>query len=138
MEFIYALYNYIQENLGSFLFICIYIILSIYLLKRFIRERHYPFIYRFFDYVGSFLFFVSPVLTVHIDFIFDIPSSILVGLILFLWGIGILCIGVSLLLLPHKSVENSVALKKRKSKWKLCIGCSFYVLLLAIGYILNG
>lgn len=138
MEFIYILYNYIQGNLECFLFICIYIILSIYLLKRFIREKHYPFIYRFFDYIGSFLFFFSPALTVHIELICDVPSSMLVGFILFLWGIGILCIGVSLLLLPYKNVENSVALKKRKGKWKLCIACSFYVFLLAIGYILNG
>ncbi|WP_418461576.1 hypothetical protein [Dialister succinatiphilus] len=138
MEFIYTLYNYLRSNLGTVLFVCLYVTLAIYPIKRFIREKNYPFGYRFFDYTGSFLFFVSPVLVVNTDFLGNIPPSLLTGLFLFIWGIGILCIGISLLLLPSKSVKNSVILKKKKGKWKLCIACGFYVLLLAIGFILNG
>ena len=39
MEFIYTLYNYLRSNLGTVLFVCLYVTLAIYPIKRFIREK---------------------------------------------------------------------------------------------------
>ena len=80
-----------------------YIFMLLNLGRRYIRERKYPFAYRFFAYFGGFLFFFWPLILPCIVNKEMTDSNIIVSIALFIWSLGTICMGISLRLLPENS-----------------------------------
>ena len=110
-----------------------YIFMLLNLVRRYIRERKYPFAYRFFAYFGGFLFFFWPLILPCIVNKETTDSNIIVSIALFIWSLGTICIGISLRLLPENSTIKDKSMQERKKYWKLCIGCGIYLIMLAVG-----
>ena len=110
-----------------------YIFMLLNLVRRYIRERKYPFAYRFFAYFGGFLFFFWPLILPCIVNKEMTDSNIIVSIALFIWSLGTICMGISLRLLPENSTIKDKSMQERKKYWKLCIGCGIYLIMLAVG-----
>ena len=110
-----------------------YIFMLLNLVRRYIRERKYPFAYRFFAYFGGFLFFFWPLILPCIVNKEMTDSNIIVSIAFFIWNLGTICIGISLRLLPENSTIKDKSMQERKKYWKLCIGCGIYLIMLAVG-----
>ena len=110
-----------------------YIVMLLNLVRRYIRERKYPFAYRFFAYFGGFLFFFWPLILPCIVNKEMTDSNIIVSIALFIWSLGTICMGISLRLLPENSTIKDKSMQERKKYWKLCIGCGIYLIMLAVG-----
>lgn len=110
-----------------------YIFMLLNLVRRYIRERKYPFAYRFFAYFGSFLFFFWPLILLCLVNKETTDSNIIVSIAFFIWSLGTICIGISLRLLPENSTIKDKSMQERKKYWKLCIGCGIYLIMLAVG-----
>lgn len=110
-----------------------YIFMLLNLGRRYIRERKYPFAYRFFAYFGGFLFFFWPLILPCIVNKEMTDSNIIVSIAFFIWSLGTICIGISLRLLPENSTIKDKSMQERKKYWKLCIGCGIYLIMLAVG-----
>lgn len=110
-----------------------YIFMLLNLVRRYIRERKYPFAYRFFAYFGSFLFFFWPLILLCLVNKEMTDSNIIVSIAFFIWSLGTICIGISLRLLPENSTIKDKSMQERKKYWKLCIGCGIYLIMLAVG-----
>jgi len=110
-----------------------YIFMLLNLVRRYIRERKYPFAYRFFAYFGGFLFFFWPLILPCIVNKEMTDSNIIVSIAFFIWSLGTICIGISLRLLPENSTIKDKSMQERKKYWKLCIGCGIYLIMLAVG-----
>lgn len=112
-----------------------YIFMLLNLGRRYIRERKYPFTYRFFAYFGGFLFFFWPLILPCIVNKEMTDSNIIVSIALFIWSLGTICMGISLRLLPENSTIKDKAMQGRKKYWKLSIGFEIYLIILAIGFM---
>ena len=110
-----------------------YIFMLLNLGRRYIRERKYPFAYRFFAYFGGFLFFFWPLILPCIVNKEMTDSNIIVSIALFIWSLGTICMGISLRLLPENSTIKDKSIQERRKYWKLCIGCGIYLIMLAVG-----
>ena len=110
-----------------------YIFMLLNLVRRYIRERKYPFAYRFFAYFGGFLFFFWPLILPCIVNKEMTDSNIIVSIAFFIWSLGTICIGISLRLLPENSTIKDKSMQERRKYWKLCIGCGIYLIMLAVG-----
>lgn len=110
-----------------------YIFMLLNLVRRYIRERKYPFAYRFFAYFGGFLFFFWPLILPCIVNKEMTDSNIIVSIAFFIWSLGTICMGISLRLLPENSTIKDKSMQERKKYWKLCIGCGIYLIMLAVG-----
>ena len=110
-----------------------YIFMLLNLVRRYIRERKYPFAYRFFAYFGGFLFFFWPLILPCIVNKEMTDSNIIVSIAFFIWSLGTICMGISLRLLPENSTIKDKSMQERRKYWKLCIGCGIYLIILAIG-----
>lgn len=95
---------------------------------RFIKERKYPLCYRMFDYIGCFLFFIGPFLGIVIGRWLKIGGTNSVGLALIFSGLGAICTGVSLKLLP----VNCDTKVRRIKDWKICVGIGVFITLYSI------
>ena len=112
-----------------------YIFMLLNLVRRYIRERKYPFAYRFFAYFGGFLFFFWPLILPCIVNKEMTDSNIIVSIALFIWSLGTICMGISLRLLPENSTIKDKSMQGRRKYWKLCIGFGIYLIILAIGFM---
>lgn len=112
-----------------------YIFMLLNLGRRYIRERKYPFTYRFFAYFGGFLFFFWPLILPCIVNKEMTDSNIIVSIALFIWSLGTICMGISLRLLPENSTIKDKSMQGRKKYWKLSIGFGIYLIILAIGFM---
>ena len=92
-----------------------YIFMLLNLGRRYIRERKYPFAYRFFAYFGGFLFFFWPLILPCIVNKEMTDSNIIVSIAFFIWSLGTICIGISLRLLPENSTIKD---KSMQGSWK--------------------
>lgn len=92
-----------------------YIFMLLNLVRRYIRERKYPFAYRFFAYFGGFLFFFWPLILPCLVNEETTDSNIIVSIALFIWSLGTICIGISLRLLPENSTIKD---KSMQGSWK--------------------
>ncbi len=110
-----------------------YIFMLLNLVRRYIRERKYPFAYRFFAYFGGFLFFFWPLILPCLVNKETTDSNIIVSIAFFIWSLGTICMGISLRLLPENSTIKDKSMQERRKYWKLCIGCGIYLIILAIG-----
>lgn len=110
-----------------------YIFMLLNLVRRYIRERKYPFAYRFFAYFGGFLFFFWPLILPCLVNKETTDSNIIVSIAFFIWSLGTICMGISLRLLPENSTIKDKSMQERKKYWKLCIGCGIYLIMLAVG-----
>ena len=110
-----------------------YIFMLLNLVRRYIRERKYPFAYRFFAYFGGFLFFFWPLILPCIVNKEMTDSNIIVSIAFFIWSLGTICMGISLRLLPENSTIKDKSIQERRKYWKLCIGCGIYLIMLAVG-----
>ena len=110
-----------------------YIFMLLNLVRRYIRERKYPFAYRFFAYFGGFLFFFWPLILPCLVNKEMTDSNIIVSIAFFIWSLGTICMGISLRLLPENSTIKDKSMQERRKYWKLCIGCGIYLIILAIG-----
>lgn len=120
------------SNWSNVLFIISYVVTLIVLVRRFIKEKKYPICYRILDYLGHFLFFISPFLILVIASMVVVNEKILAGTILMFLGIGGICIGVSLKLLPiNHDIKSS-----RKKYWKICIGIGIYIVLYSLLFMI--
>ena len=113
--------------------VAFYLFLLLYLVKRYIHEKNYPFAYRFFAYFGGFLFFFWPLILPCIVNKEMTDSNIIVSIAFFIWSLGTICMGISLRLLPENSTIKDKSMQERKKYWKLCIGCGIYLIMLAVG-----
>ena len=113
-----------------------YIFMLLNLGRRYIRERKYPFAYRFFAYFGGFLFFFWPLILPCIVIKEMTDSNIIVSIALFIWSLGTICMGISLRLLPENSTIKDKSMQGRRKYWKLSIGFGIYLIILAIGFML--
>ena len=95
--------------------VAFYLFLLLYLVRRYIRERKYPFAYRFFAYFGGFLFFFWPLILPCIVNKEMTDSNIIVSIGLFIWSLGTICMGISLRLLPENSTIKD---KSMQGSWK--------------------
>ena len=95
--------------------VAFYLFLLLYLVKRYIHERKYPFAYRFFAYFGGFLFFFWPLILPCIVNKEMTDSNIIVSIAFFIWSLGTICIGISLRLLPENSTIKD---KSMQGSWK--------------------
>ena len=111
-----------------------YIFMLLNLVRRYIRERKYPFAYRFFAYFGGFLFFFWPLILPCIVNK-EMTDSNIVSIGLFIWSLGTICMGISLRLLPENSTIKDKSMQERRKHWKLCIGFGIYLIMLAIGFM---
>ena len=112
-----------------------YIFMLLNLGRRYIRERKYPFAYRFFAYFGGFLFFFWPLILPCIVNKEMTDSNIIVSIALFIWSLGTICMGISLRLLPENSTIKDKSMQGRRKYWKLSIGFGIYLIILAIGFM---
>lgn len=112
-----------------------YIFMLLNLVRRYIRERKYPFAYRFFAYFGGFLFFFWPLILPCIVNKEMTDSNIIVSIALFIWSLGTICMGISLRLLPENSTIKDKSMQGRRKYWKLSIGFGIYLIILAIGFM---
>ena len=112
-----------------------YIFMLLNLVRRYIRERKYPFAYRFFAYFGGFLFFFWPLILPCIVNKEMTDSNIIVSIGLFIWSLGTICMGISLRLLPENSTIKDKSMQGRRKYWKLSIGFGIYLIILAIGFM---
>ena len=112
-----------------------YIVMLLNLVRRYIRERKYPFAYRFFAYFGGFLFFFWPLILPCIVNKEMTDSNIIVSIALFIWSLGTICMGISLRLLPENSTIKDKSIQERRKYWKLSIGFGIYLIILAIGFM---
>ena len=112
-----------------------YIFMLLNLVRRYIRERKYPFAYRFFAYFGGFLFFFWPLILPCIVNKEMTDSNIIVSIALFIWSLGTICMGISLRLLPENSTITDKSMQGRRKYWKLSIGFGIYLIILAIGFM---
>ena len=112
-----------------------YIFMLLNLGRRYIRERKYPFAYRFFAYFGGFLFFFWPLILPCIVNKEMTDSNIIVSIAFFIWSLGTICIGISLRLLPENSTIKDKSMQGRRKYWKLSIGFGIYLIILAIGFM---
>ena len=112
-----------------------YIFMLLNLVWRYIRERKYPFAYRFFAYFGGFLFFFWPLILPCIVNKEMTDSNIIVSIAFFIWSLGTICIGISLRLLPENSTIKDKSMQGRRKYWKLSIGFGIYLIILAIGFM---
>ena len=112
-----------------------YIVMLLNLVRRYIRERKYPFAYRFFAYFGGFLFFFWPLILPCIVNKEMTDSNIIVSIALFIWSLGTICMGISLRLLPENSTIKDKSMQGRRKYWKLSIGFGIYLIILAIGFM---
>lgn len=92
-----------------------YIFMLLNLVRRYIRERKYPFAYRFFAYFGGFLFFFWPLILLCLVNKETTDSNIIVSIAFFIWSLGTICIGISLRLLPENSTIKD---KSMQGSWK--------------------
>ena len=115
--------------------IIFYIFMLLNLVRRYIRERKYPFAYRFFAYFGGFLFFFWPLILPCIVNKEMTDSNIIVSIALFIWSLGTICMGISLRLLPENSTIKDKSMQGRRKYWKLSIGFGIYLIILAIGFM---
>lgn len=95
--------------------VAFYLFLLLYLVKRYIHEKNYPFAYRFFAYFGGFLFFFWPLILPCIVNKEMTDSNIIVSIAFFIWSLGTICIGISLRLLPENSTIKD---KSMQGSWK--------------------
>ena len=112
-----------------------YIFMLLNLGRRYIRERKYPFAYRFFAYFGGFLFFFWPLILPCIVNKEMTDSNIIVSIALFIWSLGTISMGISLRLLPENSTIKDKSMQGRRKYWKLSIGFGIYLIILAIGFM---
>ena len=112
-----------------------YIFMLLNLVRRYIRERKYPFAYRFFAYFGGFLFFFWPLILPCIVNKEMTDSNIIVSIALFIWSLGTICMGISLRLLPENSTIKDKSMQGRRKYWKLSIGFGIYLIILAFGFM---
>ena len=112
-----------------------YIFMLLNLGRRYIRERKYPFAYRFFAYFGGFLFFFWPLILPCIVNKEMTDSNIIVSIAFFIWSLGTICMGISLRLLPENSTIKDKSMQGRRKYWKLSIGFGIYLIILAIGFM---
>ena len=112
-----------------------YIFMLLNLVRRYIRERKYPFAYRFFAYFGGFLFFFWPLILPCIVNKEMTDSNIIVSIALFIWSLGTICMGISLRLLPENSTIKDKSMQGRRKYWKSSIGFGIYLIILAIGFM---
>ena len=112
-----------------------YIFMLLNLVRRYIRERKYPFAYRFFAYFGGFLFFFWPLILLCLVNKEMTDSNIIVSIAFFIWSLGTICIGISLRLLPENSTIKDKSMQGRRKYWKLSIGFGIYLIILAIGFM---
>ena len=112
-----------------------YIVMLLNLVRRYIRERKYPFAYRFFAYFGGFLFFFWPLILPCIVNKEMTDSNIIVSIALFIWSLGTICMGISLRLLPENSTIKDKSMQGRRKYWKLSIGFGIYLIILAVGFM---
>ena len=112
-----------------------YIFMLLNLVRRYIRERKYPFAYRFFAYFGGFLFFFWPLILPCIVNKEMTDSNIIVSIAFFIWSLGTICMGISLRLLPENSTIKDKSMQGRRKYWKLSIGFGIYLIILAIGFM---
>ena len=115
--------------------VAFYLFLLLYLVKRYIHEKNYPFAYRFFAYFGGFLFFFWPLILPCIVNKEMTDSNIIVSIALFIWSLGTICMGISLRLLPENSTIKDKSMQGRRKYWKLSIGFGIYLIILAIGFM---
>ena len=115
--------------------VAFYLFLLLYLVKRYIHEKNYPFAYRFFAYFGGFLFFFWPLILTCIVNKEMTDSNIIVSIALFIWSLGTICMGISLRLLPENSTIKDKSMQGRRKYWKLSIGFGIYLIILAIGFM---
>ena len=112
-----------------------YIFMLLNLVRRYIRERKYPFAYRFFAYFGGFLFFFWPLILPCLVNKETTDSNIIVSIAFFIWSLGTICMGISLRLLPENSTIKDKSMQGRRKYWKLSIGFGIYLIILAIGFM---
>ncbi len=91
---------------------------------RFIKERHYPFWYRMFDYLGCFFIFVDSFFAVEIGEEIGLGKDIIMELILLSIGVGGVCCGMASKML---SAENSDPINSRKKDWKMLVWGGSYL-----------
>ena len=115
--------------------VILYIVMLLNLVRRYIRERKYPFAYRFFAYFGGFLFFFWPLILPCLVNKEMTDSNIIVSIALFIWSLGTICMGISLRLLPENSTIKDKSMQGRRKYWKLSIGFGIYLIILAIGFM---
>ncbi len=122
-------------DLRGLTILAFYLFWLLYLGKRYIRERKYPFAYRFFAYFGSFLFFFWPLILPYLVNKETTDTNMIVSIAFFIWSLGTIFIGISLKLLPENPMITSKSMQGRKKYWKLCIGCGIYLIMLAVGFM---
>ena len=125
-------WSYFLNNWSNIVLAISLIVTAICVIWRFIEERKYPLCYRVFDYLGCFLFFIGPVLGIVIGEWLKIGGANSGGLALMLWGIGAICTGVSLKLLPI----NCDTKVRRKKDWKMCVGIGIFIILYSLLFMI--
>ncbi len=119
---------YISENLPVIAEVVLYLVISICLVWRYIKERNYPWYYRVLFYSGAFLLFYSFYLALIIGRLLEVSRDIVVGAMLFLMGTGTILGGVSAKILP----EVYDVKHERKRYWRICVLIGSYFILLSI------
>ncbi len=116
----------VLANELCFLFVVVIILLMfLTTIWRFIKERHYPFWYRMFGYLGCFFLFIGPFLSVEIEEVLKESFKIygaMPGLLLLPIGMGIFCFGISAKLFP----ENGDPRYDRRKDGKMLVGIGIY------------
>ena len=106
-------------DLRGLTIVAFYLFWLLYLGKRYIRERKYPFAYRFFAYFGRFLFFFWPLILPYLVNKETTDTNMIVSIAFFIWSLGTIFIGISLKLLPENPMITSKSMQGRKKYWKL-------------------
>ena len=118
-------WDVLSNELCFLLVVAFVLLLFLGTIWRFIKERHYPFWYRMFDYLGCFFLFIGPFLGVETEEVLKESFKIydaMPGLLLLPIGNGIFCFGIAAKLFP----ENGDPRYDRRKDWKMLVGIGIY------------
>ncbi len=115
-------WSYLSANLPVIAEGILYSVIFIGLIWQYVKERNYPLNYRVLNYLGSFMFFMSFHLGLIIGNWLDLNRAIIGSLIVMLMGVGTLCVGIALNLLPE-----SYDVQCKKKNWKFCVGLGLFL-----------
>lgn len=125
-------WSYLSANLPVIAEGILYSVIFIGLIWQYVKERNYPLHYRVLNYLGSFMFFMSFHLGLIIGNWLDLNRAIIGSLIVMLMGVGTLCVGIALNLLPE-----SYDVQSKKKNWKFCVGLGLFFILVSIYFTIN-